>query len=156
MTNRMPPVVRTLSPDSSPPITVSHPRLTFIGTPELYPGTIRGPSSDQKHSSKGGAIAGGILGTIAAVSIIVAASLYFRRRRRSLASSAADAGDGALNLPMGQSQRPMSGQGVIASSFPRTATSPMTPYVSVFVLPSSACVCSCVFLFFCPQPSEPV
>jgi hypothetical protein len=123
-----------------PPITVSHPRLTSIDSPERGPGTVLSPSGS-KRSSNVGAIAGGVVGGIAVVSVLVAAIFFFLRRRRSRASSAASADDVALNPHMGQVQRPVSDDGTVTASFPET-TALMKPYVRVFGPPSPDCVCS--------------
>ena len=130
-------------------VTVSHLRLTFIDSHEIGPGKTPGPS-DLKNSSNAGAIAGGIIGGIAAIFIFVAALFLYRRRRRSLATSA---DDGVFIVHMDQI-RPNSGQETVASYLPETTTPLMKPYVRVFVPSNSACAYSCVFLN--PQnPDDP-
>ncbi|KAH9984273.1 hypothetical protein BJV77DRAFT_1153326 [Russula vinacea] len=84
------------------------------------------------HSSHGGAIAGGVVGGVAVISLLVAGLVFYQRRRRSLESSSAvplSPGDGSFNAPspMYQLPRPMSDQGTLASSFPESA-SLMKPY----------------------------
>ena len=100
------------------------------------------------HSSNAGAIAGGVVGGIAAISLIVAGLFFYRRRRRLLASSAVPVspGGGSSNAfsPMDQVPLPISDHGTLASSIPDT-TSPMRTYVRVFVPPSSTCMCSMMF-----------
>ena len=98
-------------------VTVSHPRLTFIDTPELAPGATPGSSSHLSAFTPGlkaGLITCDIVGGIAAITllfqVLVVALLFYRRRRRLLTSSAAlpaleSAGDGlsafvAFNTPM--------------------------------------------------------
>ena len=82
-------------------VAFSHARLTFIGIPEVGPGTkIPVPSSPtpahnpppaptEGNASNAGPIAGGIVGGIVAISLLIAALFFYRRRRRSRASSAA-------------------------------------------------------------------
>ena len=132
------------------PVTVSHSCLTYIDSHEIGPGKTPGPS-DLKNSSNAGAIAGGIVGSIAAISIFVAALFLYRRRRRSLATSE---GDGVFIVHMDQIQVPKSGQETVASYLPETTTPLMKPYVRVFVPSNSACTYSYVFLN--PQnPDDP-
>ena len=108
-TNRMPPEVGIFSR-----VSFSHHGLTrvllFIG-PGIGPGVMIGPSSTSNttgtsvsasstpntatpivrlggRGSKAGLITGGIVGGIAAMSLLVAALLFYQRRCRSQASSA--------------------------------------------------------------------
>ena len=127
------------------PVTVSPPLLAIIDSHDLGPGTLIGGTGGKSHA---GAIAGGVAGGIAAICILVAAISFYRRRRRSQALSAASAGDGAFKSHMDPIQRPMSVQGTIGSLYPET-TSLMSPYVRVFVPPSS----TYAQVFF--YPSEP-
>lgn len=150
--NHVPLVVRFPSPLF--PVTVLCSRLTFIDSPELGPGTLLGASSSSVsaptstttssntgtstpvgprpspggHSSNAGAIAGGIIGSIAVISILVAGFLFYLRRRRSLAPTVVFEGDGAPHVD--QVQFPMSDQGVAAETFPETMAPPK-PYIYV-------------------------
>jgi hypothetical protein len=147
-------------------VIVSHTRLTLIDTPEVLPGqtpgiptsstsSVRGSSTPTTathvptgvHSSDAGAIAGGVVGGVAAISLLVAGLFFYRRRRSLLASSVSvSPGDGSSNAfsPMDQVPQPVSDHGALASSFP-DATSLMKPYVRVFVPSSSTCMCSVLF-----------
>ena len=108
----MPPVVGILFLVSFPRYFSIYLRLTFIGAPQVGPGSTLPPKSTPSPSpsgSKAGPIAGGIVGGIAVITLLVAA-LFYRQRRRSRASSAAlpaanSAGDEqsavvAFNSPM--------------------------------------------------------
>ena len=96
------------------------------------PGSVPAGYSVRGHSSNTGAIAGGTVGGIAAISIVVVA-FFYRQRRRSLAQSAPAAGDGqagAYYQHVDQvPSRPMSGQETVTSSLPRTSTSLLRTYV---------------------------
>ena len=127
------------------------PRLTFIDSPELGPGTVLGASSSSvsvsasttrhgssntgtsthvgRHSSNAGAIAGGVIGGIVAISSLVAALLFYLRRRRSLTPVVVFEGDVARQ--MDQVQLPMSDQGMVVETRPET-TAPLNIYVYVF------------------------
>jgi len=146
-----------------PPVTVSRPCLTFIDSPELGPGTVLAASGSSVsvtataalssntstsipvggHSSNAGAVAGGIIGGIAAISILVAALLFYLRRRRSLTPTVVFEGDGARH--MDQVQLPISDQGILAETLPETMP-PLTPYVNVFVPLNCDYVSSCLLL----------
>jgi hypothetical protein len=160
-----------------PPVTVSCMCFTFIDSPEHGPGTVLGASSPsvsasasntlantassststsipvKGHSSNGGAIAGGIIGGIAAISIVVTALLFYLRQRHSSSPVVVFEGDGARH--MDQAQFPMSDQGVLAETLPET-TAPRKPYVYVFVPPKYDYVYSRVFSFLNLQnPNDP-
>ena len=149
--------------------------ICFIDSPEADPGRILSPSDPSVSASgptsafgapssittmpasmeMGGngsnceAIIGGIIGGIAAISIILVAVLFFyRRRRRSLVSPPVFDGDIGFNLHMDQVSRSASSPETVSSCFPETPTSPLRPYVHIFILsPSSAHVCSHNSLF---------
>ena len=141
---------------SLPPLTLSHLHLTFLDSPEIAPGTLLGPSGPssasstsptstssstssnsatpvpiRSHSSNTGAIAGGVVGGLAAISIAIAALLYYLRGRQTPtppAPTAIDERPSGFNSLMDQVPRSMSGHGTISSdpSMPRF-------YVCVFV-----------------------
>jgi hypothetical protein len=97
--------------------------------------SIPGPAgySVRGHSSNTGAIAGGTVAGIAAISIVVVALFFYRQRRRSLAQSVPSAGDGqagAYHQHVDEvPSRPMSGQATVTSSLPGTSTSLLRTYV---------------------------
>ena len=108
-------------------------RVTFIDSPEIGPGTILSPSLlVGERGSSVGAIAGGIVGGIAAVSIVAAALFFYRRR--SMVAPTASAGDGVFDPHMDQVQWPISSQET-STTLPGTSTSPMKTYVHVFAPP---------------------
>ena len=95
-----------------------------------------------------GAIIGGVIGGIVAISILVAALLFYRRRRRSLVPSPVFEGDIAFDPNMDQVSQSTSSQGTVSLGFPETPTSLLRPYVHIFIFSSSfACVCSHDSLF---------
>ena len=147
--------------------------ICFIDFPEIGPGEILGPSgpsvsaSEPTSSAFGdplsntttsafmgrhnnlnrGAIIGGIIGgtLAAAISILVAALFFYRRRRRSLVPSPVFDGDIAFDPYMDQLLSSTLSQETISSCSP---TSPLRPYVHIFILTSSsACVCSQILSF---------
>ena len=138
-TNRLPSVVRIFSfLFPSLPVTVLHPCLFSIDSNELGPGETIGPSHNGvEHNSHVGAIVGGVVGGIAAISILAAGLFLYRRRRRLRPASA---GGGVFSSQMDEIQRPMSGQEPFGSSLPEITNPLMKPYVRVFVPPSFACV----------------
>jgi hypothetical protein len=71
-------------------------------------------------SSNAGAIAGGVVGGLAVVSIAIAAIFYLRRRSR--ASSARSAGFDAFQPHMDEIPRPLSGGGTVGPSSPSIRT----------------------------------
>lgn len=134
------------------PVNVSHPPI-LIDSPELAPGTLLGPSgatvsvtgsgshgtstssgdsstgvptpTPTKKSSNTGAIVGGVVGGVAAISIGAFGVVFFLlRRKRSQAPTAAP-GFGASQPPMDEIQRPLTDEGMYtASSLPGTVSSP--------------------------------
>jgi hypothetical protein len=153
------------------------PASYFIDSPELGPGTSLGTSSSSVsapastttssntgtstpvgsggHSSNAGAIAGGIIGSIAVISILVAGLFFYLRRRRSLAPTVVFEGDGARHVD--QVQFPMSDQGVLAETLPETMAPPK-PYVYVCFHASQLrlCVLTCFLSFLNFQnPDDP-
>ncbi|KAI0270212.1 hypothetical protein BGY98DRAFT_268172 [Russula aff. rugulosa BPL654] len=114
-------------------------------SPEIGPGTVLGASGSsvsvsasttgssntgtslpvREHSSNAGAIAGGVIAGIAAISILVAALLFYLRRRRSLEPIVVFEGDGARH--MDQVQLPMSDQWTVVETLPETMAPPK-PY----------------------------
>ncbi|KAF8465585.1 hypothetical protein DFH94DRAFT_782747 [Russula ochroleuca] len=88
-------------------------------------------------SSNAGAIAGGVVGGVAAISIAVAAIFFFLRRQQPQAPSAAVPGVGPFQPPMDEIQRPLTdnetytaytASSVPASSLPGTPVVPMRLY----------------------------
>jgi len=159
----MPLVVRIILSLYSSRYCLTPASFTFIGSPELGPGTVLGASGSYgsvsasetrssstgtsipvgRHSSNAGAIAGGVIGGIAAISILVAALLfYLRRRRRPLEPIVVFEGDGSQY--MNQVQPPMSDQGALVETLPATMA-PLKPYVYVFVSLPVAIMCAHVF-----------
>jgi hypothetical protein len=119
-----------------------------LDSPELGPGTVIG-ASDSKHTSNARAIAGGVVGGIAVITICVVAVVFFLRRRHSQPSSATSAGNGASNSHKDQVLRPFLDRRTVTAPL-REKTSLMKTYVCVSLLPVP-CVYS--LLFF--DPSEP-
>jgi hypothetical protein len=138
--------------------------ICFIDSPEADPGKILSPSGPSVSASgptsalgtpfsittmpasmeMGGngsnceAIIGGIIGGIAAISIILVAVLFFyRRRRRSLVPSPVFDGDIGFGLHMDQVSRSASSPETVSLCFPETPTSSIRPYVHIFILSSS-------------------
>ena len=113
-------------------VTASLPSYTVGGSSNT---TTSGPVgySVGGHSSNIGAIAGGTVAGVAAISIVVVALFFYRQRRRSLAQSTLSAGDGqasAYYQHMNQvPTRPMSGQETVTSSLPGTSASLLRTYV---------------------------
>ena len=109
-------------------------------------------------SSNIGAIVGGAVGGVAAISIAVAAIFFFLRRQRPQAAPAVAApGFGAFQPPMDEIQRPLTTDDVsymassqTVSSMPGTPVASMRLYVRVFVpnLPSRFSVYSPHVRFF--------
>ena len=99
------------------------------------------------HSSNTVGIAGGVAGSIAAISVVIAALLFYWRRRHPPAPSAPPASDGqpsGFNSPMDQVPQPMLDPGTVVLPLPDTTTSMLRPYVCVFVAPASL-MCAHVF-----------
>ncbi len=165
------------SPLSLPPLHTHASVLPLIDYPEVGPGRILGTSGTSvsasgstslstfggpfsntatptpigRHGSNEGviaAIAGGVIGGIAIISILVAVLFFYRRRRRSLAQSPVFDGDIALGSHVDQVSRSISTQGTVSSCFPETPISQMRPYVRILDPPPiSASVCSHSSLF---------
>ena len=104
------------------------------------------------NTSNTGAIVGGVVGGVAAISIAVAVIFFYLRRRRSRAPSAAAPGVGASQPPMDEIKQPLTDEGTnTGSSLPGTSSMPGTPgapmrlYVRVFIFvpnpPPRTCVC---------------
>jgi hypothetical protein len=132
-------------------------------TTSLPPYTIGGSSTPGPvgygvggHSSNTGAIAGGTVAGVAAISIVAVALFRYRQRQRSLAQSAPSVGDGqagayyqhVVQVP----PRPTSGQETVTSSLPVTSASLLRPYVRSRALTPSSCTCvlMCILSFFDP------
>ena len=94
-----------------------------------------------------GAIAGGIAGGVAAISVLAVTLLFYFRRRRSKATSAPFIIDDSVSNPrMDQAQWSMSGQETV-TSLPGTSASMMKHYVHVSI-PPAPLVCAHVFSLF--------
>ena len=170
-----------LFPFLRPLVTVLQVHLTSLDKPEIGAGTILGSSGPSTSSSTGptssssptssavpihrnssntGAIAGGVVGGIGAISILIAALFFYRRRGRGhqpapATPSAIDERPSGFNLLMDQVLRSMSGPGTIASSLPDTNSIP-TPYVFVFVVPASLLCAHVFYLSYNAQdPDDP-
>jgi hypothetical protein len=93
-----------------------------------------------------GAIVGGAVGGVAAISIAVAAIFFFMRRERTQAPIAATPGVGAFQPPMEEIQQPLADDSTYAgSTMPGTPVVPMKLYVCFSfapIRPSRFCVCS--------------
>jgi len=147
----------SLAPNAPPTTTAtaSLPSYT-VGSSSNTTSSIPGPVgySVGGHSSNTGAIAGGTVAGIAAISIVVVVLFFYRQRRHSLAQSAPPAGQAGYYPHVNQvPQRSMSGQATVTSSFPGTSASLLRTYVrsrsrSPTPLPPVALVCSCVFSLF--------
>jgi len=151
------PTFSSESPDLGPGTLLgpSGPSVSTTGPTSISYTSSKGSSSSSNsvtptpiggHSSNTGAIAGGVVGSIA-ISIVITALLYYLRRRRpptpsALSAPSANNGQpGGLNPLMDQlSPRSISGHEAVASSLPETTISLPRPYVRVFVPPCSAYV----------------
>jgi hypothetical protein len=104
-----------------------------------------------------GAIAGGVVGGVAAVSIAAVALFFFLRRQHPKAPSSTYGVGGMPQPQMDEYRQPMSDDGTgtyVAPSAPGTPVTPMKLYVRIFV-PSSD-LCSHVGFFSCAQdPNDP-
>ena len=125
------------------------------------PGPVPAGYSVKGHSSNTGAIAGGTVAGIAAISIVVVTLFFYRQRRRSLAQSAPAAGDGqtgAYYQHVDQvPSRPMSGQGTVTSSLPGTSTSILRAYVRSLSPAPCLQLRLSAHLFFRPiEPGRPI
>ena len=78
------------------------------------------PTPPQGSNSNAGAIAGGVVGALAVVSIAVVAIFYLRRRSR--VPSAGSAGFGAFQSHMDEVPRPLSDGGTVGPSSPSIMT----------------------------------
>ena len=156
--------------------------LLLIDTPELVPGAILGPPSASVaptssplassstatsstspmispttsivvgHSSNSGAIAGGVVGGIAVISIVVAAVfLYLRRRPR--APSAEFVGTGTSQSPIHDTSRPLSDGGTVASS--SLSGSPLAMRFYVRILASRVALRLCILMYHRPISAPP-
>ena len=97
------------------------------------------------HNSNTGAIAGGVVGGVAAISIAVAVIFFYLRRRRLRAMSAAAPSIGASKSPMDEINQPLTEEGTnTGSSLPGTPGAPMRLYVRVSIPnpPPRSSVCS--------------
>jgi len=153
-----------------------HTHLPLLDTPEVLPGALIGDSSGtgtaagatatrsspaptgsssptstsppSQHSSNVGAIAGGVVGGVAAISIAAAAIFFYLRRQHPKAPPASYITDVASQPPMDEVRQPLSQEG----AFPPTSSSPGSPmrlYVRVFFwssLQSHLCSCRAFFL----------
>jgi hypothetical protein len=83
-------------------------------------------------------IIGGVIGGIAAISILVTASFFYWRRRRSLVPSPVFELEGGIAFDQHMNQvavlRPILSQETVSSRFPETPTSSLRPYVHIFNL----------------------
>jgi hypothetical protein len=104
------------------------------------------------HSNTG-AIVGGVIGGIAAISIAAAAIFFYLRRRRSRARSAATPGVGASRPPVDEIKQPLTEVGTITGSTlpgtsPGSPAPPMRFYVRVSIPnpPPRISVCSFFYI----------
>jgi len=86
-----------------------------------------------RHNSNTGAIAGGVIGGIVAISSLVAALLFYLRRRRLQTPVVVFEGD--VTRHMDQVQVLTSEQGTVAETLPETMA-PLKLYVYGFVPPN--------------------
>jgi len=86
------------------------------------------------HSSNTGAIAGGVVGGLAAIIVAIASMFFCRRGRHSqtTAPTSIDERPSGFNSLMDQVPRSMSGPGTIASSMPDTDPSMLRFYVCIW------------------------
>jgi hypothetical protein len=140
-------------------VAVSHLYLTSLDGTEIGPGTLLGPGGTpissstgptgtstsstsssstpvpaSGHSSNTGAIAGGVVGGLAAI-IVAIASVFFCRRGRHTqtpAPTSIDERPSGFNSLMDQVPRSMSGPGTVASSMPDTDPSMLRFYVCIW------------------------
>ena len=137
-------------PSTSTAASISHTAGSSSNTtsPILGPGGY----SVGGHGSNTGAIAGGTVGGIAAISIVAVALVFYWQRRRSLAQSAPSTGDGQAGAYDPQvSPRPLSGHETVTSSLPSPSTSQMRHYVrsrAPIRTSNCACVLICILSFF--------
>jgi len=93
-------------------------------------------TSTPTSSSNAGAIAGGVIGGIAFISIAALAVFYFLRRQRRKTPSVTYPVDGVPQPQMEEFQQPLSDDGTgtyVPPSAPGTPVTPMKLYVCVFV-----------------------
>ncbi len=151
-----PPVSSSTGPTgaySSTPVSSS----SLYSTSSFSQGSSSNPATPTPiggRRSNAGAIAGGVAGSIASISILIAALLFYLRRRRPAApptpsapssSSTTDGQPGGFSPNISQvSPRSVSGRETVASSVPETTTSLLRPYVRVF----GPRLCSCVIICF--------
>ena len=127
---------------SSLPTQVTTPSTTTTSNPGPAGYNVGG------HSSNTGAIAGGTVAGVVAISIVVVALFFYRRRRLSQAHRP----NMIQDLP-----RPTSGQETATSTLPGTSSSVLRPYVRSRApnpLLPVALVCSCVFSHFPTHRSQ--
>jgi hypothetical protein len=138
-------------PAPSTIVTASQPSYTVGGASNT---TTSGPSGYKaaEHSSNTGAIAGGTVAGVAAISVVVVAMFFYRQRRRSLAQSAPSTGDGQAGVYYQHvnevPSRPMSGHETVTSSLPGTSGSLFRTYVRSRAPTPLAFGCSCVSPLF--------
>lgn len=90
-----------------------------------------------------GAIAGGVVGGVAAISIAVVAVFFFLRRQRSKAPPSTYAVGGVPQPQMDEYRQPLSDDGTgayVPSSAPGTPVTSMKLYVRIFVPSLGLCV----------------
>jgi|SRR6266436_5397447 len=151
------PTFSSESPDLGPGTLLgpSGPSISTMGPTSISYTSSKGSSSSSNsvtptpiggHSSNTGAIAGGVVGSIA-ISIVITTLLYYQRRRCPPMLSALSAPSTNNGQPSGLNPlldqllpRLISGHEAIASSLPETTISLPRPYVRVFVPPCSAYV----------------
>lgn len=123
-------------------VTTSSGPTSAFGAPSS---TTTTPAFIGRHRSDGGAIIGGVIGGIVTISIVVVAVLYFyRRRRRLMMPSPMFEGNIALDPHIHQFLQSTSSQGTVSPCSPETPTSPLRPYVHIFILYSSSSACVCL------------
>jgi hypothetical protein len=133
------PVVSIIDPMLSFPSRYGLTFPIFIDSPEIGPGAVLSPSSSASPtnsptplppggSSNTGAIVGGVIGGVAAISIAVVAIFLYRRRRHSRAAP----GVGASQSPTDDIIKPLTVEGTnTGSSLPATSSLPGTPGASM-------------------------
>ena len=119
------------------------------------------PSPIVRHSSNVGAIAGGVAGSIAAISFVIAVLLFYLRRQLPPAPSAWSASNrqpSGFNSLMDQVPRSVSesGQGTFVSSLPETTSSMLGHYVCDFMAPALLMFVDAFCLYYNAQnPDDP-
>ena len=108
------------------------------------------------HSLNPGAIAGGVIGGIAVISITIAVGFFYLRRGSRVPSAAFDVdGRGASQAHMDNTTPPLSDRKVNSTpSSSGSRATMMKVYVRIPPPPRCACVSSCTIVLF-PHPQDP-